>query len=400
VPTGPSRKSSAARGAGGAGAGAGATGAAGRAVAGARIVGNRLLSGPGAAKEVRRFTLDLRDSPVPVRWGVGDALGVHPVNSPALVAEWLAVTGADPGAEVEVPDVGPLPLHEALHRHLDITRITPDLLRFVADRNHDRFLRKLLRPDNKDELARWSFGRQMVDLIAEYPVAGCASGWAQVLKPLRPRLYSISSSPLTDPHLVALTVSVVRYESPTGRPRAGVCSPFLADAAPGTSVPVHIQHTRHFRPPADPAAPMVMVGPGTGVAPFLGFLEERRALGHTGPNWLFFGEQHRATDFLYERELTALREQGLLSRLDTAFSRDQRAKIYVQDRMREHGALLWSWLAEGAHFYVCGDASRMAKDVDRALRDIAVAHGGLTWDAAAAYVRRLAAERRYVRDVY
>jgi anaerobic selenocysteine-containing dehydrogenase/sulfite reductase alpha subunit-like flavoprotein len=371
-----------------------------RALATARLVGNRLLSLPGAAKEVRRFTFDTRDSPVPFGYGAGDALAVHPVNSASLVAEWLAVTGIDPQAQVPVRGVGEVPFHEALQRHLDITRITPDLLRFVAERNHDRFLRKLLRPDNKDELARWSWGRQAVDVIAAYPVAGCANGWTEVLPALQPRLYSISSSPLGDPHRVSLTVSVVRYESPDGRPRAGVCSPFLADADLGTEVPVHLQRTRHFRPPADPATPMVMIGPGTGIAPFLGFLDERRALGHPGPNWLFFGEQHRATDFYYREELTALLDDGLLTRLDTAFSRDQRAKVYVQDRMREHGPLLWSWLAEGAHLYVCGDASRMAKDVDRALRDIAAAHGGLTQDAAAAYVKQLAAERRYVRDVY
>ncbi|MEE4543743.1 bifunctional nitrate reductase/sulfite reductase flavoprotein subunit alpha [Streptomyces sp. V4-01] len=371
-----------------------------RARATARLVGNRLLSLPGAAKEVRRFTFDTRDSEVPFSYGAGDALAVHPVNSASLVAEWLAATGIDPQAPVPVRGVGEVPFHEALHRHLDITRITPGLLRFVAERNHDRFLRKLLRPDNTDELARWSWGRQAVDVITAYPVAGCAAGWTEVLPALQPRLYSISSSPLGDPHLVSLTVSVVRYESPDGRPRAGVCSPFLADADLGTAVPVHLRRTRHFRPPADPATPMVMIGPGTGIAPFLGFLDERRAQGHPGPNWLFFGEQHRATDFYYREELTALLDQGVLTRLDTAFSRDQRAKVYVQDRMREHGPLLWSWLAGGAHVYVCGDASRMAKDVDGALRDIAMAHGGLGQDAAAAYVKQLAAERRYVRDVY
>lgn len=237
-------------------------------------------------------------------------------------------------------------------------------------------MKKLLRPDNKGELAKWSWGRQAVDVVAEHRVRADAQDWADVLGRLQPRLYSISSSPLTDPHLVSLTVSVVRYENLAGRPRHGVCSPFLADAEPDTPVPVHVQPSTHFRPPADPATPMIMIGPGTGVAPFIGFLEQRRALGHRGPNWLFFGEQHRATDFYYEDELTGFVADGTLDRLDTAFSRDQRAKVYVQDRMREHGPLLWSWLQDGAHFYVCGDASRMAKDVDQALRDIAVVHGG------------------------
>ncbi|MEU1002494.1 bifunctional nitrate reductase/sulfite reductase flavoprotein subunit alpha [Streptomyces tibetensis] len=365
----------------------------------ARLVGNRLLSRAGAGKEVRRFTFDT--SGTDLAYEAGDALGVRPVNAPSLVEEWLAVTGVDAGAAVTVDGVGEVPFGEALHRHLDITRITPDLLRFVAERARDRHeLRRLLRPDNKDGLAQWSWGRQAVDVLAEYAVRASAEEWAGVLRRLQPRLYSISSSPLADPQRVSLTVSVVRYENLHGRARGGVCSPYLADAEPDTEVPVFVQRSPHFRPPADASTPMIMVGPGTGVAPFVGFLEERRALGHRAPSWLFFGEQHRATDFYYEEELTALLDEGSLTRLDTAFSRDQRNKVYVQDRMREHGPELWHWLRDGARFYVCGDASRMAKDVDRALRDIAVAHGGLGEAEAAAYVKQLAADKRYVRDVY
>ncbi|MFJ4855574.1 molybdopterin-dependent oxidoreductase [Streptomyces sp. NPDC088730] len=366
----------------------------------ARLVGNRLLSLPGAGKEVRRFTLDTRDAESPLTYEAGDALAVHPVNSTGLVAEWLAVTGLDADAPVEVAGLGGIRLAEALHRRLDITALTPALLGFITERTGDRVLKKMLRPDNKGELARWSWGRQAVDVLAEYPVRAAPQEWAGVLGRLQPRLYSISSSPLTDPCQVSLTVSVVRYENARGRPRNGVCSPFLADAAPGAPVPVSVRRAPYFRPPAGPGTPLVMVGPGTGVAPFIGFLEERRARRHPGPNWLFFGEQHRATDFTYERELTDYLADGTLTRLDTAFSRDQRAKVYVQDRMREHGARLWSWLQDGAHFHVCGDAARMAKDVDRALRDIAVAHGGLDQDAAAHYVKQLAAGKRYVRDVY
>jgi NADPH-dependent sulfite reductase flavoprotein alpha-component len=365
----------------------------------ARLVGNRLLSGAGADKEVRRFTFDTGGTGL--TYEAGDALGVRPVNSHALVEEWLAVTGADGSAVVPVEGVGEVPFAEALRRHLDITRITPGLLRFVAEHvRDDRELRRLLRPDNKDGLAQWSWGRQAVDVLAEHPVRAGARDWAGVLKKLQPRLYSISSSPLVDPYRVSLTVSVVRYENLRGRPRGGVCSPFLADAGTDTQVPVFVQRSPHFRPPADASTPMVMVGPGTGVAPFVGFLQERRALGHRAPNWLFFGEQHRASDFYYEEELTGLLDEGTLARLDTAFSRDQRNKVYVQDRMREHGPELWRWLEDGAHFYVCGDASRMAKDVDRALRDIAVAHGGLDETEAAAWVKQLAAAKRYVRDVY
>ncbi|WP_424893725.1 molybdopterin-dependent oxidoreductase [Streptomyces sp. SAI-218] len=367
----------------------------------ARLTGNRLLSLPGAGKEVRRFTFDTRDGESPLLYEAGDALGIRPLNSAGLVEEWLAVTGLDAQAAVDVDGVGEVALGEAFLRHLDITRITPGLLRFVAEHTRDpRELKKLLRPDNKDELAKWGWGRQAVDVITEYAVKAGPQEWARILPRLQPRLYSISSSPLTDPHLVSLTVSVVRYENLHGRPRQGVCSPFLADAAADTPVPVHVQRSPHFRPPADSATPMVMIGPGTGVAPFIGFLEQRRALGHRGPNWLFFGEQHRATDFYYEDELTGFLADGTLDRLDTAFSRDQRAKVYVQDRMREHGPLLWSWLQEGAHFYVCGDASRMAKDVDRALRDIAVLHGGLDEAGAAAWVKQLATDKRYVRDIY
>ncbi|WP_030159620.1 bifunctional nitrate reductase/sulfite reductase flavoprotein subunit alpha [Glycomyces sp. NRRL B-16210] len=364
----------------------------------APLVGNRLLSLPGAAKEVRQFTFDLSDTPL--SYNVGDSLSVRPVNPPDLVAEWLDLTGADPGEPVVLDGHGTVPFAEALAEHLDIAKLTGGLLKFAAERTGDRLLHKLLRPDNQGELAQWSWSRQAADLLIEHRPEASAQEWAEVLKPLRPRQYSISSSPRTDPARVSLTVSVIRYESPFGRDRRGVCSAFLADADPGTPVPVKVQASPHFKPPADPEAPMIMVGPGTGVAPFYGFLQDRRARGHGGANWLFFGEQRRATDFYYEEELAALQTGGVLRRFDTAFSRDQRDKVYVQDRMREHGHHVWSWLENGAHFYVCGDASRMAKDVDRALRDIVAAHGGLGGDGAAAYLKRMAAEKRYVRDVY
>ncbi|WP_405436137.1 bifunctional nitrate reductase/sulfite reductase flavoprotein subunit alpha [Streptomyces avidinii] len=364
----------------------------------ARLSGNRLLGLPGATKEVRRFTFGLgEDGPA---YEPGDALGVQPVNCPGLVTEWLAATGLSPHAEVVVPGRDPMPFAEALHRHLDITRLTPDLLRFITEHTGDRGLKQLTRPDNKDGLARWTWGRGPVDVLAEYPVRLGAQEWAERLGRLRPRLYSISSSPLVDPREVGLTVSVLRYEGPGGHPRKGVASAFLADAEPGTPVPLFVQSSAHFRPPAGADTPAIMVGPGTGIAPFMAFLEHRRALGHRGGNWLFFGEQRRATDFYYRQELEELHRHGTLTRLDLAFSRDQRAKVYVQDRMREHGAQLWSWLQDGAHFYVCGDASRMAKDVDRALREIAMTHGGLDPDEAAAYLKQLSAAKRYARDVY
>ncbi|MGW6918696.1 molybdopterin-dependent oxidoreductase [Kitasatospora sp. NPDC054939] len=362
------------------------------------LVGNRLLSLPGSQKEVRQFAFDTRGGEL--AYQPGDSLGVWPTNGAGLVAEWLALTGLDPAQPLTLPQIGEVTLGEALRTRLDITRITPDLLGFVADRTGDRDLRRLLRPDNKGELAKWSWGRQAADVVGALPVRASAEEWAGVLKRLQPRLYSISSSPLAHPGEVRLTVSVVRYANDLGRERRGVCSTYLADCADDGPVPVFVQRSPHFRPPADPATPMIMVGPGTGVAPFVGFLEDRRARGHTGPNWLFFGEQREATDHYYREELAAFRASGHLDRLDLAFSRDQRNKVYVQDRMHEQGPRLWRWLQDGAHLYVCGDAGRMAKDVDRALRTIVATHGGMDEEAAAGWVRQLAADKRYVRDVY
>ncbi|MFE2045072.1 molybdopterin-dependent oxidoreductase [Streptomyces sp. NPDC059477] len=362
------------------------------------LVGNRLLSLPGSGKEVRQFAFDTRDGEL--AYEAGDALGVWPANGAHLVAEWLALTGLGPDEPVDLGDPSPVPLEEALRTRLDISRIGAGLLRFVTERTGSHDLKRLLRPDNKDTLARWSWGRQAADVLAEFPVRASAAEWAGVLGRLTPRLYSISSSPLAHPGEVRLTVSVVRYTGEAGRHRTGVCSAYLADHADDGPVQVFVQRSPHFRPPADPAAPLIMVGPGTGVAPFIGFLEDRQARGHSGPNWLFFGEQRRATDFYHREELEAYRAGGQLDRLDLAFSRDQRNKVYVQDRMREHGPRLWQWLRDGAHFAVCGDAGRMAKDVDEALKEIVATHGGMARDEAAAYVRRMATEKRYVRDVY
>ncbi|QCB93736.1 bifunctional nitrate reductase/sulfite reductase flavoprotein subunit alpha [Cellulomonas shaoxiangyii] len=366
----------------------------------ARLVVNRRLGAPGSGKEVRELVLDTSDSPLPVPYRAGDALAVRPVNAAGLVAEWLDVTGLDADAPVTVDGVGALPLVDALRTELDVTRPSTALLRFLAERAGSAELRRRLRPDNRNDLAKWLWGRQAVDVVAELGVRADAQEWVGVLRRLQPRQYSISSSPRVDPHRVRLTVSVVRYAGPGGAARTGVCSAFLADAAHGAEVTVHVQPTTHFHLPDDGDVPVVMVGPGTGVAPFVGFLADRRARGDRGESWLFFGEQHAATDFWYREELDALRTEGVLTRLDTAFSRDQRTKVYVQDRMRDQGAQLWAWLERGAHVYVCGDASRMAADVDRALRDVVARHGGLAERDAAAYVKRLSEQRRYARDVY
>ncbi len=363
----------------------------------ARLAGNRLLSGPGSAKEVRELVIDTSGSAL--TYEAGDSLGVWPTNCPDLVAEWLDVIGAGPETEVDVAGVGALSLGSALRDHLEIARVTPGLVRFLARHDHDRDLSLLARSKDDAALARFAWGRQAVDVARASAVSATAQDWVAVFTRLQPRQYSISSSPLVDPDRIRLTASIVRYR--TGdRARKGVCSTFLADADGDAIVPVFVQRAPHFRIPARASAPAVMIGPGTGVAPFLGFLAERRARGHDGRNWLFFGEQRQATDHYYEGELAELCADGVLDHLDLAFSRDQRAKVYVQDRMLEHGARLWSWLQDGAHVYVCGDMTRMAADVDATLHEIVQTHGGLDPAAAAEYVQQLTADHRYARDVY
>jgi sulfite reductase (NADPH) flavoprotein alpha-component len=361
----------------------------------ARLVGNRLLNGAGAEKETRQFIFDLGDSGF--RYDVGDALGVWPRNDPALVANFLATLGLADDAPVMVAGVGEMALAAALATQFEITKTTPEMLRFVAERSGSSFLIDLMLEERRTHRADWLWGRQFIDLLHGYPIETSADELVGVLKRMQPRLYSIASSPRLCPTEVHLTVSTVRYGS-HGAQHGGVCSTFLADRA--AEAPIFVQKTTHFRPPQDPAQAMIMVGPGTGVAPFRAFLQERQAVGATGRNWLFFGEQRAATDFYYRDEFEAMRSGGFLHRLDTAFSRDQAEKIYVQNRMIEQGAQLWAWLQEGAHFYVCGDASRMAKDVDAALRRVIEVHGGLPTEEADAYVSAMTREKRYVRDVY
>jgi sulfite reductase (NADPH) flavoprotein alpha-component len=305
----------------------------------------------------------------------------------------------DPDSLVQIQGVGDLPLAEALTRHLEIAKPSIDILTKIASHGSHRALDALLSVDRKTDLRQWLWGQQIADVFHEFPVRLSAADLIGALKPLQPRLYSIASSPKSHPGEVHLTVAAVRYDNGR-RHRKGVSSTFLADRADEVSVPVFVQKSVHFKPPHNGDVPMIMVGPGTGVAPFRGFLHERRARGDAGRNWLFFGEQHAETDFYYREELESMQRDGLLSRLDLAFSRDQPEKIYVQDRMREHGATLWAWLQEGAHFYVCGDASRMAKDVDAALKHVVSVHGGMSAEKAADYVSQLVRNKRYLRDVY
>ena len=363
------------------------------------VASNVALCGAGSDKDVRNIGIQLPEGTLD--YGPGDALGVWPRNRPNVVTEFLERTGLDGDVKVTVAGEA-MPLTEALRLRLDVTRITPDLLRFVHGRHPADELQAAI--DNPAHFAGWSQGRQALDLLASYPVQAALDEWMQVLRRLTPRLYSISSSPLEDSTRLHVTPSIVRFESSAaatdGALRYGVCSGYLAELEVGAEVDVFIQPTKHFRPPEDPDARIVMVGPGTGIAPFRGFLHHRAARGHTGDNWLFFGERHEESEFYYRDELDAFRRSGVLTRLDTAFSRDGDTKLYVQHRMRENAADVWKWIDDGGYVFVCGDASRMAHDVDEALCDIIAEHGRRSRKSAATYLRAMSAEQRYVRDVY
>jgi sulfite reductase (NADPH) flavoprotein alpha-component len=361
------------------------------------MIRNTMLSQPNSAKDVRQLVFRLPEETI--SYEAGDALGVWPRNSDRLVDEWLSVTGLNGETPVEVGEHGLMSLRSALTERIEIAHISRDLVRFVQERTGNPKLAELLKPENKADLSNWAWGRQSIDLLAQLPVFASAHEWLRVLKRLQPRLYSISSSPKEDPREAHLTVSPVRYNF-QGVPRRGVCSTYLADRSPGDQIALYVQPSSNFRPPSDPDTPMIMIGPGTGIAPFRGFLQERRALGHTGPNWLFFGEQHAATDYYYRDEIEEMHADGFLTELDLAFSRDQRDKVYVQHLMYRRGAELWHWLQDGAQVYVCGNADPMAKDVDRALCEIAAEQGNLDPDAARAYIQSLSADKRYHRDVY
>jgi sulfite reductase (NADPH) flavoprotein alpha-component len=339
----------------------------------------RRLNGAESAKEVNHVEFSLEGSDL--TYDAGDALGVYPHNCPELVGDVLAALGCD-GEEAIASPVGggEIPLRRALAEFYDLGKPTPELLQATGTPAGAHHVIDAL-------ASAGGIALKPADLVAH-------------LKRLQPRLYSISSSPKAHTGQVHLTVGAVRYEL-GGRARKGVCSTFLPErgAALGT-VGVFVHANKAFRPPANPDAPMIMVGPGTGIAPFRAFLEERRAIGAKGKNWLFFGDQKEASDFLYRDELTAMQADGTLTRLDLAWSRDQAAKVYVQNRMLEHARELYAWLEDGGCFYVCGDASRMARDVDAALHKVVETASGKTTEGAAEYVNALRAAKRYQRDVY
>ena len=358
------------------------------------ILGNRVLSGPKSAKEIRHMAFDLGDSGM--TYEAGDALGVMPVNAPDLVEAWLTRLGASADTEIDGQTLGPL-----LTTGLEITTPSRDLIRALEPRAKNDELSHVLGNGDKEALDAFLWNKDALDLLClNSDVALDPAEVVSWLIPLQHRAYSISSSPKAHPGEVHLTVAAVRwmYEN---RPHIGVCSTFLADHVPeGASAGIFMSPNKSFRVPEDDTVPMVMVGPGTGIAPFRAFLEERRERGATGANWLFFGDQTRSRDFIYEDEISAFSASGLLTRLDLAFSRDQAEKVYVQHRMVENGKDLYAQLQEGGSFYVCGDATRMAKDVDTALHQIIETQGGMTPEAATEYVNRLKRDKRYVRDVY
>jgi sulfite reductase (NADPH) flavoprotein alpha-component len=372
----------------------------------AKLIENQLLNSPGSHKETRHLVVDIAGSDL--HYKAGDSLGVFPTNRNSEVDEILMRLGAS-GDEAVSPTMlklaSPIPLREALTSRLALAKPTRKIVETLAakatDEGDKARLAVLLAPEGKDQLAGYLEDREFVDLLAEFHSARLtAQELVDHMRKLMPRLYSIASSSKPYPTEVHLTVAVVRYET-NQRSRVGVASSFLADRAELKSTPVSVfVSSSHFGVPADTAKDIIMVGPGTGVAPFRAFVQERVATHATGRNWLFFGDQHRGTDYLYEKKWTEWQATGALARVDLAFSRDQLLKVYVQDRMRENAAELWTWIKGGAYFYVCGDAKRMAKDVDLALHDVIEKEGKMDVAAAAEYVKQMKKDKRYQRDVY
>ena len=321
-----------------------------------------------------------------------------PVNSPVLVDAILQRLGL--GRDTVVHGLEK-PLGDALTTAFEISTPSRELITEIGKRAGNDELSHILRHGDKEALDAWLWSKDTLDLLMLDPQMPLgADEFVGLLKPIQHRAYSISSSPLAAKGSVHLTIASVRYHS-HGRDHGGVCSTYLADrVAEGEKAGIFVSPNKSFRVPADNDAPMIMVGPGTGIAPFRAFLQERQMRGASGRNWLFFGDQRRASDFIYEGELADMSRDGLVTRLDLAFSRDQAEKVYVQTRMRENGKALYAWLEEGGYFYICGDATRMAKDVEHVLQEIIMQHGGRTADAASDYVNGLKREKRYQRDVY
>ena len=362
----------------------------------ATLAVNYLLSGELSGKEIRHYEFDLEDSGLV--YETGDALNVMPVNDDKLVAKILERLLVSGDIILEGQEKS---LTELLTFQYEVSTPSRKLIAAVEAQAKDEMFSHVVKNGDKEALADYLWGKDTLDLLnINSEIYFSALEFLALLKPLQHRAYSISSSPNKHPGSVHLTVASVRWND-NGRDHLGVCSTFLADRiAQNGKAGVFISPNKAFRIPSKDDAPMIMVGPGTGVAPFRAFLEERQIRGAKGQNWLFFGDQTRASDFIYEQELIEMQAAGVLTRLDLAFSRDQKEKVYVQNKMHEHGAELYQWLENGGYFYVCGDATRMAKDVDQALCDIIAAQGSLSSDKAKEYVNNLKREKRYLRDVY
>ena len=364
----------------------------------AKMSVNRIVTALDSSKETRHYEISIAGSDL--SYEAGDALCVIPSNCPELVANIIKALGCT-GSEQE-PVAGELiSLSDALQSHFEIKLPSKELVEEIAKRSGDQQLNNILSSGDKDQLSNYLWGRDTLDLLLQFPNAEfSAAEFIALLKPLQHRAYSISSSGKAHPDTVHLTVASVRYDA-HGRNHKGVCSTYLADlVGEETDVRVFFTPNNNFRVPNDDSLPMIMVGPGTGIAPFRAFLQEREFRKANGKNWLFFGDRNASTDFIYREEIEAMQSSGLLTRLDLAFSRDQEEKIYVQDRMKQSGAELWAWLEQGGYFFVCGDAYRMAKDVDKALHEVIQQHGNKTLLEAVDYVNQLKKDKRYVRDVY
>ena len=361
----------------------------------ATLAVNQKITGRDSEKDVRHIEIDLGDSGL--RYQPGDALGVWYQNDPALVkelVELLWLTGEEP---VTV-DGKTLPLAKALEWHFELTVNTGNIVENYATLTRSESLLPLV--GDKAQLQHYAATTPIVDMVRFSPAQLDAQALVDLLRPLTPRLYSIASSQAEVESEVHVTVGVVRYDI-EGRARAGGASSFLADRVEEDGeVRIFIEHNDNFRLPANPQTPVIMIGPGTGIAPFRAFMQQRAAEGAEGKNWLFFGNPHFTEDFLYQVEWQSYVKEGVLSRIDLAWSRDQQQKVYVQDKLREQGAELWRWINDGAHIYVCGDANRMAKDVEQTLLEVIAEYGAMDAEAADEFLSELRVERRYQRDVY
>ncbi len=363
----------------------------------AAVLENQRIVSRDSGRDVRHIELSLEGSGL--RYEAGDAIGVWPRNPPQLVDQWLSLLQLDGASEVE-HDGRRLPLARWLGQERELTRLTRPLVLAQAEAGGHAELRQALQPEQRDAFANLLATHQPIDLLRRFPVRWEAAQLVAALRPLTPRLYSIASSPALVGHEeVHLTVAVVEYAA-HGSAHFGAASAFLASAGDDGRVPVFVEANERFRLPADGSRDVIMIGPGTGVAPFRAFVQQRQASAASGRNWLFFGNRHFRHDFLYQVEWQEALRSGALDRLDLAFSRDGARKTYVQHRLLEHGRELHAWLREGAHIYVCGDSANMARDVHEALLQIVASHGGLSADEARAWLGELLQQGRYARDVY